>query len=123
ITHQIIYTFDTEGRNIMTATKAGHVMSRSEYSYNSKHNLVEVISFMPKLSTRIIYNNQGYRDTMYSNNILGRLQRIVVYHYDNKNNLIRPDEHNIDGSFAHNTFYKYDNHNNNIEELVIWENG
>lgn len=117
VVNTMMYTYDIEGRKVMTQNNKGHIISSSVYSYNLNHRLIEDISSGTHVNFHIIYNNYGLRDTMYVYNIVGKLNSKVIYHYDKANNKIEEDRYKPDGSLSNKEACKYDKHRNKIEEI------
>ncbi|HEY0668173.1 MAG TPA: hypothetical protein VGD22_08375 [Sphingobacteriaceae bacterium] len=115
LVYQDTCIYDKEGRETRTTIQPGHIR-KSVYSYNSKNNLVEKISSRSVPKFIIIYNRKGYRDTLYSLTVSGKLNSKVVYHYDSRNNKTEEVQYSANGKMEYKTMYGYDSHNNKVEE-------
>lgn len=116
LVYQDTCIYDKEGRETRTTIQPGHIIRKSVYSYNSKNNLVEKISSRSVPKFIIIYNRKGYRDTLYSLTVSGKLNSKVIYHYDSRNNKTEEEQYNANGKMEYKTMYGYDSHTNKVEE-------
>ncbi|QKJ31836.1 hypothetical protein HQ865_19395 [Mucilaginibacter mali] len=113
----ITNTYNTDGRQLVTAYQSGREISRSVYSRNAQDNLVEEILFGARVMLRIIYSKAGDRDTMYAYDAAGKPFKKVIYHFDNAHHSIEEIWNNSNGVMDYRQVYTYDKKGNRLSQI------
>jgi len=110
--------YDEQGRAISTTDRSGKIRTRSVYSYNDKHQLVENLLFSATMTMRIVYNEEGQRDTFYNTDIVSKPYSMRVYTY-NKVLKTEYEDVYVHDSLESKKIYKFDANGNKIEEIYL----